>query len=188
MHGGVSSSLYHTTIPRDMAGRPPYPVIVSLAGTSPTEFGTMVPMFDGAAGYKMNLSCPNAAGICPGYGTGMVCGAGCRRCNEPAHIRDRLLHDAGAGPGADGITVINSIPGTAGCYAGGLSDQNPLPVSPGAVRETSQGHGVPAMGCGGVPPYNDTAKHVAAGTCAVRGVDIMIWATCAAASRSSRTL
>ena len=41
-------------------GIPDYPLVVSLAGTSPGEFTKMVGLFKGIMGFDINLSCPNA--------------------------------------------------------------------------------------------------------------------------------
>ena len=58
-------------------GKPDYPVIVSLAGTDPASFTSMIGMFECATAFELNLSCPNVDGFGDYVG------------HDPAPSRDR---------------------------------------------------------------------------------------------------
>lgn len=166
-----------------MLGRPDYPVIVSLAGDSPVDFGAMAGMFDGAAGFEINVSCPNAAGVCE-VGSDPELTAGAVRAVRqstglPVFVKVGygMFGAVGAaiGAGADGITAINTLHGIGMCAEnrnsarlGGLSGPGLLPVGLRMVRHISAKYGIPVMGCGGVFTARDAADYIMVGAAAVQ--------------------
>ena len=166
-----------------MLGRPDYPVIVSLAGSMPHEFGEMVGMFDGVAGFELNVSCPNVAGMGDHVGgdpalTAQAVRAAKRATDLPVFVKVgyQMYRAVGAAvdAGADGITAINTIPGVhvgadpPTIHRGGLSGPPLLPIGLGVVRDIVRGCGVPVMGCGGVATWRDAAGYMAMGASAVQ--------------------
>lgn len=162
-------------------GRPDFPVIVSLAGSAPPDFGAMAGMFDAVAGFEINLSCPNAGGeSCAGNdpaAAGDIVRAVRRATGLPVFAKVGYGMDgavgAAIGAGADGITAVNTIPGMrAGAgsepRAGGLSGPPLLPIAVDAVRRMVSKHGVPVIGCGGISTWEDAAAHMEAGAAAVQ--------------------
>ena len=162
-------------------GRPDYPVVVSLAGSRPEDFGKMAGMFDGVAGFELNLSCPNAGpescvGDDPAVAAGIV--RAVRRATDlPVFAKVGYGMDgaveAAIGAGADGITAVNTIPGMyAGvgleARSGGLSGLPLLPVAVAAVGRIVSRYGVPVIGCGGISLWEDAAMHMEAGAVAVQ--------------------
>lgn len=162
-------------------GRPDFPVVVSLAGSSPSDFEAMAGMFDGVAGFEVNLSCPNAGpescvGDDPATAGGIV-RAVRRATSLPVFAKVGYGMDgaieAVISAGADGITAVNTVPGLhvdtgSGARAGGLSGPPLLPIAVDAVRRIASRHRVPVIGCGGISSWEDAAAHMEAGAVAVQ--------------------
>ena len=168
-----------------MLGRPDYPVIVSLAGSIPYEFGEMVGMFGGVAGFEINVSCPNVDGMGDYVGNDPTLTAQVVKAVKDAtdlpvfvkvsyqmHHTVRTIKDAGA----DGITAINTMPGmdidieadppsTRKC---GLSGPLLRPIGLRVVRDLIQEYKVPVMGCGGISTPEDAADYLRMGASAVQ--------------------
>lgn len=166
-------------------GRPDHPVIVSLAGSIPSEFEIMVGMFRGVIGFELNMSCPNVAGMGDYIGndptlTTQAVKAAKHATDLPVFVKVGSMMDAAVRAaieaGADGITAINTIPGIdvnmrtepPQIRKGGLSGPCLLPIGLGMVRHIVSRYKVPVMGCGGVSTWQDAAAYLDAGASAIQ--------------------
>lgn len=166
-------------------------VICQVAGHSTEEYVRALEMFDElcpwAAGFEINVSCPNiAAG-------GIACGStpegaadvmrACRKVTDRplfikmAPVRIPEIARALEAEGADGLTVINSIPGMAidvhtrrsklSKPTGGLSGPLCHPIAVRMVWEAASAVDIPVCGVGGVMTGEDAAEMILAGACCV---------------------
>ena len=168
-------------------GRPDYPVIVSLAGSNPSDFKYMIGLFDHAVGFELNLSCPNVDGLGDDVGddsdlTSRVIKAAKSAANVPVFVKigHHMAESAKAAvlAGADGITAINTVPATAvdhntrepvfGPRAGGLSGPPIKPIALRTVHDIVNRHSVPVIGCGGISTWRDAAEFMMVGAVAVQ--------------------
>lgn len=139
----------------------------------------------GIDGYELNVSCPNVKqggtefGADPGALTAVVSGA--RAATKRAlfvKLSPTLSDVAGAAKiavdcGADGITVVNTIPGlvidverrkpAVGFGSGGISGRAILPVGVLATWKVSRAVRVPIIGLGGVANGTDALQYIMAG-------------------------
>lgn len=163
-------------------------VLVNVVGDTPEDFATVVAHLDeakGLDGFELNVSCPNVkAG-------GMEFGA------DPDTLRDLVVRARQAtrrpvfvklsptltdiaraasiavDAGADGITVINTIPGLVvdletrrsalGFGSGGISGVSLLPVGVLATWRVSRAVTAPIIGVGGVATAEDALQYLMAG-------------------------
>jgi dihydroorotate dehydrogenase (NAD+) catalytic subunit len=163
-------------------------VLVNVVGDAPEDFATVVAHLEdakGLDGFELNVSCPNVkAG-------GMEFGA------DPRTLRDVVTRarDATRRPvfvklsptltdiaqaasiavdaGADGITVVNTIPGlmvdldtrrpALGFGSGGVSGVSLLPVGVLATWRVSRAVHVPVIGVGGITSAEDALQYLIAG-------------------------
>lgn len=166
-------------------------VICQVAGHSTAEYVAALELFDElcpwAAGFELNVSCPNiAAG-------GAACGStpegaaevmrACRPVTKKpllvkmAPVRLPEIARALEAEGADGLTVINSIPGMAidvrtrrskiSRPTGGLSGPLLHPIAVRMVWEVCQAVDIPVCGVGGVMTGEDAAEFILAGATSV---------------------
>ena len=166
-------------------------VICQVAGHSVAEYVAALELFDElcpwAAGFELNVSCPNiAAG-------GAACGStpdgaadvmrACRPVTKKpllvkmAPVRLPEIARALEAEGADGLTVINSIPGMAidvhtrrsklSRPTGGLSGPLLHPIAVRMVWEVANAVQIPVCGVGGVMTGEDAAEFILAGATAV---------------------
>lgn len=166
-------------------------VICQVAGHSTEEYVRALEMFDElcpwVAGFEINVSCPNiAAG-------GIACGStpegaadvmrACRKVTDRplfikmAPVRIPEIARALEAEGADGLTVINSIPGMAidvhtrrsklSKPTGGLSGPLCHPIAVRMVWEAANAVDIPVCGVGGVMTGEDAAEMILAGACCV---------------------
>jgi dihydroorotate dehydrogenase (NAD+) catalytic subunit len=163
-------------------------VMVNVVGFTVEEYGEVVAGLDGApaiAGFEINLSCPNtrAGGIEFGADAGCV-----RRILALCRSRTRLplvaklspvLPDIGGmamearDAGADGITVVNTLPGLLfaeagttrlGNGTGGVSGPALLPVGVlAAARVVERTGGLPVIGVGGIRSADDVEQYLRVG-------------------------
>ncbi len=163
-------------------------VLVNVVGNHVEEFGTVVSLLDDSSaisGYELNVSCPNVrAG-------GMEFGADpqslrdvVRRAREatkkPIFVKlSPTLQDIGrsaqiaAEAGADGISVVNTLPGllidvdtktpALGFGTGGVSGSGLLPVGILATHKVSRAVRLPVIGIGGITRATDIIQYVIAG-------------------------
>jgi dihydroorotate dehydrogenase (NAD+) catalytic subunit len=163
-------------------------VLVNVVGDASEDFATVVSYLDGAQGldaFELNVSCPNVkAG-------GLEFGADPRTLRDvvsrareatrrPLFVKlsPTLADIAGAArtavdAGADGITVINTIPGllidletrrpALGFGTGGLSGASIMPVGVLATARVARAVRVPIIGVGGIATAEDALQYLVAG-------------------------
>lgn len=172
---------------RRLAGRGPR-VLVNVVGFEEGEYAAVVAGLEGVQGvdaYELNLSCPNtsAGGLEFGADAGSVSRivAACRAATtrplvaklSPALADVAGIAAAAHAAGADGITVVNTMPGYAfhddgsprlGQGNGGLSGPALLPVGLLAVRRVrARLPAVPIIGAGGIRTADDARDYFRAG-------------------------
>jgi dihydroorotate dehydrogenase (NAD+) catalytic subunit len=163
-------------------------VLVNVVGNRSEDFATVVSRLDDSAvvaGYELNVSCPNVkAG-------GMEFGA------DPQSLRDVVTRaraatrrpifvklsptlvdmaksaQVAADAGADGISVVNTIPGLVidvdsrrpalGFGTGGVSGPGLLPVGVLAAYRVAKAVRIPVIGVGGISKATDVVQYVIAG-------------------------
>jgi dihydroorotate dehydrogenase (NAD+) catalytic subunit len=163
-------------------------VLVNVVGNRAQDFATVVSTLDdaaGVAGYELNVSCPNVkAG-------GMEFGA------DPQSLRDVVTRSRAAtrrpifvklsptlgdiarsaqiaaDAGADGISVVNTMPGLVidvdsrkpalGFGTGGVSGVGLLPVGVLATYKVAKAVRLPVIGVGGISKATDIVQYVIAG-------------------------
>ncbi len=169
------------------------PVFVSVAGATVEEYVEVVRGLDGEdgfLGYELNLSCPNDSHR-----------GGLPFCLDPEALRETLERtraaterpllaklspldpDVGAtaaravAHGADGITAVNTMPGTLrdssgrsrlGAGAGGTSGPALFPVGLAAARRAARAVDAPVVGVGGILTAADARAYLAAGATLVQ--------------------
>lgn len=167
------------------------PIIVSIAGHSNEEFGTLAEWVGreaDVAGIELNLSCPNVAdglafGVDPVL-TRTVVGCARARTTKPLiakltpNVTDitaiaRAAHEGGA----DALTLINTLTGMAidvetrrprlGAITGGLSGPAIRPVAVRMVWEVARAVPLPIIGAGGITTASDALEFMIAGARAV---------------------
>ena len=163
-------------------------VLVNVVGFTVEEYGEVVAGLDGApgvAGFELNLSCPNTSAGGIEFGADPVC---VRRIVSLCRSRTRLpviaklspvLPDIGGmalearDAGADGITVVNTLPGLLFAVAGsprlgngngGVSGPVLLPVGIlAAARVVERTGGMPVIGVGGIRSAEDVEQYLRVG-------------------------
>ena len=162
-------------------------VLVNVVGFREDEYAAVVTGLDeveGLAGYELNLSCPNTSkggvefGADPEAVARVV--AGVRRATRrPVFVKlSPALADIGGiaavarDAGADGITVVNTMPGylygegrpRLGHGNGGVSGPALLPVGVLATRRViERTGGMPVIGVGGIRSAEDARQYLKAG-------------------------
>jgi len=167
--------------------------LFNVVGFAVDEFAQVVEGLDAAAstypaavdGFELNVSCPNVKhggtefGADPTALAAVVSGARART-RRPLFVKlsptlpdiaaaARIAEDAGA----DGITVVNTIPGLVvdverrrpalGFGSGGVSGRAILPVGVLATWKVSRAVRVPVIGLGGVAEATDVLQYIIAG-------------------------
>lgn len=167
--------------------------LYNVVGFATDEFASVVRGLEEAAGrhpggldgYELNVSCPNVKqggtefGADPASLRAVVSGARAAT-TRPVFVKlsPTLSDIAGAArvavdAGADGITVVNTIPGlvidvegrrpAVGFGSGGISGRAILPVGVLATWKVSRAVDVPIIGLGGVAEYTDALQYILAG-------------------------
>ena len=161
-------------------GAPDYPVIVSLAGSMPHDFVTMVKMFRGVAAFELNVSCPNIEGEMDAEQVGDVVQAVKEATDLPVFVKIMLrsypVITKVIDKGADCVTAINAIPAMAtDPYTGklfrstwGFSGTPIRPIALNEVFKIRMHFDIPVIGCGGVMSGRDAMSFMDAGACAVQ--------------------
>lgn len=167
--------------------------LFNVVGFGVDEFASVVRGLEDAAasnpgaidGYELNVSCPNVKqggtefGADPVSLKAVVSGArAATKRNVFVKLSPTLSDIAGAAKiavdsGADGITVVNTIPGLVidverrrpaiGFGSGGVSGRAILPVGVLATWKVSRAVNVPVIGLGGVAQGTDVLQYILAG-------------------------
>jgi dihydroorotate dehydrogenase (NAD+) catalytic subunit len=163
-------------------------VLVNVVGFTVEEYAEVVTGLDGAAGvggFELNLSCPNTSAGGIEFGASDHC---VRRIVSLCRARTRLPLVAKLSPvlpdiagmalvardaGADGVTVVNTLPGLLhgeagmpklGNGNGGVSGPALLPIGVLATaRVVERTGGMPVIGCGGVRTAEDARQYLKVG-------------------------
>ena len=162
-------------------------ILVNVVGFTETEYSEVIAGLDdlaGVAAWEINLSCPNtsAGGIEFGADPAAVerIIAACRAVTRRALVAklSPVLPDipaiaaAAIAAGADGISVVNTIPGyladgstpRLGNGSGGVSGPALLPIGLLAVLRVKQRHPeTPVIGTGGIRTADHVRQYLAAG-------------------------
>jgi len=163
-------------------------VLVNVIGNSVADFASVIETLDHhdiITGYELNVSCPNvkAGGLEFGADADALhalvtrARAATRRTLfvklSPTLPRIGETASAAVAAGADGITVINTIPGLVidvdrrapkiGFGSGGVSGPGLLPVGVLATWRVRNAVNVPIIGVGGVSSADDALQYLMAG-------------------------
>lgn len=167
-------------------------VLVNVVGREAADFGAVVARLDGERGFhgfELNVSCPNVKqggmefGADPEALRAVVAGARAAT-RKPIFVKlSPTLPKVGdvarqaVDAGADGITVINTIPGLVvdldrrrpalGFGSGGVSGPGLLAVGVLATWRVRQAVSVPIIGAGGIQHATDVLQYLMAGASAV---------------------
>jgi dihydroorotate dehydrogenase (NAD+) catalytic subunit len=165
------------------------PIFVSVAGDTVAEFASLCERLSGderISAVELNLSCPNVEcgglAFCAGPASVEEVVRACRFAVPNKPILAKLTNEgvvenarAAEAAGADGLTVINTLPAlTIDARArrvlvrGGLSGPAIKPVALRAVYDVSGVVNVPVVGSGGVASGMDVAEFMLAGATAVQ--------------------
>jgi dihydroorotate dehydrogenase (NAD+) catalytic subunit len=165
------------------------PIVVSVAGDTVADFSLLCEILAGddrVSAVELNLSCPNVEcgglAFCAGPASVEEVVAACRAAVPGKPILVKLTNEgvvenarAAESAGADGLTVINTLPAlTIDARArkvlvrGGLSGPAIKPVALRAVYDVSGAVNVPVVGSGGVVSGADVAEFMLAGATAVQ--------------------
>jgi dihydroorotate dehydrogenase (NAD+) catalytic subunit len=163
-------------------------VLVNVVGNRTEEFASVVAMLDDSpavSGYELNVSCPNvrAGGMEFGADAGSLTDVVTRAraaTKKPLFIKlSPALQDiartaqTAADAGADGISVVNTLPGLVidvetrkpalGFGTGGVSGPGLLPIGVLATHKVSKAVKLPVIGVGGISKATDIVQYVIAG-------------------------
>ncbi len=163
-------------------------VLVNVVGNSIEDFATVVHGLTdrpGVAAFELNVSCPNVESGGTEFGLDPIVLAQLVRRVRAVSTRPLFVKLAPTLPdiaatarvavsaGADGITVINTIPGlvidvarrrpAVGFGTGGVSGAAVRPVGVLATWRVAQAVTVPVMGVGGVATVDDVLQYLLAG-------------------------
>jgi len=163
-------------------------VLVNVVGSTTDDFLTVVEGLEGARGvdaFELNVSCPNvkAGGLEFGADTRTLTDLVSRvrgSTRRPVFVKlSPTLPDIAASArvaadaGADGLTLVNSIPGllidverrrpALGFGTGGVSGPGLLPVGVLATWKVHRAVRLPLIGVGGVTSADDALQYVLAG-------------------------
>jgi dihydroorotate dehydrogenase (NAD+) catalytic subunit len=165
------------------------PIFVSVAGDTVAEFASLCERLSGderISAVELNLSCPNVecGGLvfCTGPTSVEEVVAACRSAVSNKPILAKLTNEgvvenarAAEAAGADGLTVINTIPALTidartqrVLVRGGLSGPAIKPVALRAVYDVAGAVNVPVVGSGGLVSGTDVAEFMLAGATAVQ--------------------
>ncbi|HJR34339.1 MAG TPA: dihydroorotate dehydrogenase [Gemmatimonadales bacterium] len=162
-------------------------ILVNIVGFTEAEYAEVIAGLEdleGITAWELNLSCPNTSAGGIEFGADPVAVArivsGCRAVTRRALIAklSPVLPDipsiaaVAVGAGADGISVVNTIPGflareglpRLGNGSGGVSGPALLPVGLLAVQKVkARLPDIPVIGVGGVRSGDDVRQYLAAG-------------------------
>jgi dihydroorotate dehydrogenase (NAD+) catalytic subunit len=176
-------------------------VFVSVAGHSPESYWKVVEILDrgpGFLGFELNLSCPNDRSLealpfalDPEMSHRVVAGVR-ERTKRPVLAKLapntpdwRPIVQAVESAGADGITLVNTLPGilldpgsgrpTLGAGHGGVSGPALRPIGMQAVRSVARITRLPLVGVGGIARGEDAAAYLSLGASLVQVGTASFW-------------
>ena len=163
-------------------------VLVNVVGNQVEEFGGVVSELDDSpavSGYELNVSCPNVRAGGMEFGAddtslAAVVSKARAATRKPIFVKlsptlSNIAKSAkvAAAAGADGITVVNTLPGLAidvetrkpalGFGTGGVSGPGLLPVGVLAAYRVAKAVELPVIGVGGISKATDVVQYVLAG-------------------------
>ena len=166
------------------------PVIISIFGGTPQEFGEVASWFcDLATGFELNLSCPHAEGYGASIGADP---ATVRACTEEVaayglptwvkltpNVTDiGTIGRAAEDGGASAIVAVNTVRGmrisidlrrpVLGNRFGGISGPMIFPIALRCVYDLYDACSIPIIGCGGVGSAETVIEMMMAGASAVQ--------------------
>ena len=168
------------------------PVVLSIAGETVEEFGTMAGMADGTPGVvalELNLSCPNVDNGAWFSHSSEIAGETVERVKAATslpvisklspNVPDIVpIAESVVRAGADAITICNTMPAMAidlegrrpvlGAATGGISGPALHPIALALVFRAAQAVDVPIIGVGGVVTAMDALALIVAGATAVQ--------------------
>ena len=169
-----------------LAGKP---VVASIFGGNPEEFGTVAGWFKGSvAGFELNLSCPHAEGYGAAIGTDPKLVEACTRAVSSTGVPTWVkltpnvtdittIGKAAERGGASAIVAINTVKAmristglrrpVLGNRYGGLSGTAIFPVGVRCVYELYEACKIPIIGCGGIVSADNVVEMMMAGARAV---------------------
>jgi dihydroorotate dehydrogenase (NAD+) catalytic subunit len=176
-------------------------VFVSVAGNSPEAYWEVVEILDpgpGFLGFELNLSCPNDRSLDalpfaldPDMSNRVIAGVK-ERTRRPVLAKLapntpdwKPIVQAVESAGADGITLVNTLPGylvewpgggpVVGAGTGGVSGPALLPIGLQAVRSVARHTRLPLVGVGGVSSGRDAAAYLAVGAALIQIGTASFW-------------
>ncbi|MGI9567321.1 MAG: dihydroorotate dehydrogenase [Nitrosopumilus sp.] len=168
------------------------PIVVSLVGSVPEDFDTMIKQFKNCKviAYELNLSCPHVAKVGLEVGDDPklvkeIVSTVKNATNVPIVAKVGLgtthyLNTVGTAieSGIDAITAINTVRAMAidaetqrpilSNKFGGLSGTPIKPIALRCVYEISSKYDIPIIGCGGISTWEDAVEFFLAGASAVQ--------------------
>lgn len=168
------------------------PIIISLVGSIPEDFSTMVEQFKNSKviAYELNLSCPHVAKVGLEVGDDpelvkKIVSTVKNSTSVPVIAKVGLgtTHylntvSAAIDSGIDAITAINTIRAIAidvetqrpilSNKFGGLSGTPIKPIALRCVYEISSKYDIPIIGCGGISTWEDAIEFILAGASAIQ--------------------
>ena len=168
-------------------------VIVSVAGSSPQEYGEVIAQLcdvDVIKAFELNVSCPNvfAGGMAIGTNADLLAETvriAKSEADKPVYVKlspnvtDIVsLAQTAEQAGADGLVLINTVQGLRmdlrmakpllGNQTGGLSGPAIKPIALRMVYQVAQNVNIPIIGCGGITTAEDVLEFLYAGASAVQ--------------------
>ena len=165
------------------------PVIVSIFGGDPAEFGLVAGWFKGkVAGFELNLSCPHAEGYGAAIGTDPKLVKACTKAVSGSGVPTWVkitpnvtditaIGKAAEEGGASAIVAINTVKAmristgmrrpVLGNRYGGLSGTAMFPIAVRCVYELYESCSIPIIGCGGISTADNVIEMMMAGASAV---------------------
>jgi dihydroorotate dehydrogenase (NAD+) catalytic subunit len=165
------------------------PVIASIFGGTPEEFGEVAGWFAGkVAGFELNLSCPHAEGYGAAIGSDPLLVEACTRAVSKSGVPTWVkltpnvtditaIGRAAEKGGARAIVAINTVKAmristglkrpVLGNRFGGLSGNAIFPIAVRCVYELYDAVKIPIIGCGGVSTADNVIEMMMAGAQAV---------------------
>ena len=175
------------------AARLSVPVVASVAGTNPAQFGQLAAAVgerDEVAAVELNISCPNVerprnpvwsdpAAVAEIVSVARAATDKMLSLKLSPNTSDILgVAEAAEGAGADALTVANTLPGmridikrrrpALGNTTGGLSGRALMPVNLALVWQVAGHVSIPVIGSGGIGDTGDALEFLAAGAAAVQ--------------------